>query len=331
VVKDNYASCSIDDYVSDAALIWTKDIRRPLSDMWYIVVSHAANLGEALRREEYADAGHEVGRIAVWLVSFVARLHAPEKESFDHIFQTSTPLSRIIWNKYPNCCPVCYSEQIVIPKLRGEEVEDFGGKLTACNCVLRQEDIETRSLRYKPKVREQIRLQRRQYAEKHQPKSPESFSFDSLESMFFEVFQAAITVESPEQIGLHLLEEVGEVCTALTAIYTYKSEEEATPELYRARILELENEIADVISWLFAVSSKLRLIYEKFDRTPQRLYPDSKVLWKPVASDLFVSKRIWAEYGNTGIFSCRVCKQIVCNCSIHLVTKQEQMNRILGV
>lgn len=330
VYSNNYSKCSIDDYVSDASLTWTKDIGRPMFDIWYIVVSHAANLGEALRREEYAEAGHEVGRVAVWLVSFVARLQALDKEGFDRIFHISTPLSKIIWNKYPNCCPACYGELVVRPRIKGHGASNWEGKLRPCDCLLRHEEMETRNVRYKERDKEEIRRQVREYAGHWMPSNPEAFSFDSLEQMFFHVFQPAITLSSPETIGFHFLEEVGEVCQALTTFYTYRTKAQATPETYKARKLALENEIADVFSWLFAVSNKLRLIYEKFDRSPQRLYPRSRSRRKSIAPDMCVSKRIWEEYGKSAVFACRVCGQTVCNCPIYLATTNERIEPILN-
>lgn len=329
VVEDNYAICSIDDYVSDAALIWTKDLDRPLFDMWYIVVSHAAKLGEALRREEYADAGHEVGRIAVWLVSFIARLQAPDKEGFNRLFHISTPLSRIIWSKYPNCCPACYGELIAMPRMKQQAVSDWGGRLQPCGCLFRHEAMEIRNVRYKQSEKDEIRRQVREYADAWIPINPEMFSFNGLEQMVFSIFRPSITLSSPETIGFHFLEEVGEVCEALTMLYTYKRKGAATPTEYQSRKLAVENEIADVFSWLFAISSKLRLIYEKFDRSPERLYPHSRSRRKSIAPDMWVSKRIWEEYGKSEVFACRVCGKTVCSCSIYLATTNEQINPIV--
>lgn len=332
VHQGNYRKCSIDDYVHDAGLIWPADKKRSVFDLWCYVLNHAAKLGEAIRREEYAEAGHEVGRVAVWLFSFIARLQAPTKKAVDSLFFVSTPLSEIIWNKYPNCCPVCYESRVVIPQLKGKDVEDWNGSLRTCRCMLRLEAVERRKEKKIGETeREVIRRRRREYAERVRPKGSKAFSLDDLENMYFNIFQPAITALTPESIGFHFLEEVGEVSEALTLLYTFREKEEATRELYELRKLEVENEIADVFSWLFAVSSKLRLIYEKFDRSPKRLYPGLKVSLPRYAPQMRVSKRIWAEYATRqGGFGCRRCGLLTCICRIFLATKKEDRDVLLG-
>lgn len=332
VHQRNYQKCSIDDYVHDAGLVWPTDKQRSVFDLWCYVLNHAAKLGEAIRREEYAEAGHEIGRTTVWLFSFIARLQDPKKKGFDSVFYLETPLSEIIWNKYPNCCPVCYEDRVVMPQLNGKDVPDWNGRLRKCRCMLRLEAVETRSEKKSRKAKQEtLRRRRRKHAKRFRPTDPKALSLNGLENMFFRVFQPAITVLAPESIGFHFLEEVGEVSEALTLLYTFAKEEEATRELYESRKFEVENEIADVFSWLFAVSSKLRLIYEKFDRSPERLYPNFKGPLPQYAPQMWVSERIWTEYGTKqGGFGCRRCGYLTCKCPIFLATKKEARNILLG-
>jgi len=321
--------------VHDAGLIWPADKKRSVFDLWCYVLNHAAKLGEAIRREEYAEAGHEIGRTAVWLFSFIAKLQDPNKKGEDSLFYTATPLSEMIWAKYPNCCPVCYEHLVAIPRLKGKrDVKEWNGEIKKCRCILRSEAVERRKeeeKKFSKDKRDEIRRLRREYARRFKPKDPKIYSLDSLEEMFFNVFEPAITLLQPESIGFHFLEEVGEVSEALTRLYTFKDEKEATQELYELRKLEVENEIADVFSWLFAVSNKLRLIYKKVDRSPERLYPGIEINLPQYAPEMSVSKRIWAEYKTRqGGFGCRLCGNLTCRCEIFLATEKKAINKLLG-
>jgi len=290
-------------------------------DLSFIVVRHASALGEAIRKEEYGDAAHEVGRLAVWLVSLVARLQDSEnKRGVDRLFEISTPLSQIIWTKYPNCCPACYGDHAVIPQREGADGEDWRGELQQCDCLRRQEKVETRNIAYSSEEKEDIKRQLKEYATRWMPVDPQQFSFDSMEERFMNIFGPAIRLSSPESVGFHLLEEVGEMCEALVDLYTYAPRAEATPQVYQDRKLAVENEIADVFSWLFAASIRLRLIYQKIEQGYARLYPRSDAPLVSHVRSMWVSRRIWAEYGKDHGFSCRVCGQLVCNCDIHLAT-----------
>jgi len=117
VDDQSYKTCSIGDYVHTCCAHLSKGcpaarFRRVVS----CAGPHASKLGEALRRELYDDAGHEAGRVAVWLISFVAKLQDDSKKGHDLLFNITTPLSQMIWNKYPNCCHTYYGHHIVLPE-----------------------------------------------------------------------------------------------------------------------------------------------------------------------------------------------------------------------
>jgi len=332
VDDQSYKTCSIDQYVHDAALIWTKDVQRPVFDVWCHVLDHASKLGEALRRELYDDAGHEVGRVAVWLISFVAKLQDESKKGHDRLFNITTPLSEMIWNKYPNCCHTCYGHHIVLPRHRGKSVPDWAGELQRCDCMLRLADVEARSEKLTDEQKEWIRTERREYARQTMPTDRAVFSLDGLEEMFYGIFQPAIFALSVESIGFHFLEEIGEISQAMTGLYSFKDKYEAKQELYEARKLDLEGEIADAFSWLFAVSNKLREIFQLADRAWDRLYPDHRVPAQPRYGEaMWVSERIWAEYqASEGVFGCRDCHRPKCECDIYLVTSPPRRKSMLG-
>jgi len=332
VDAQSYKTGSIDNYVHDAALIWAWDVQRPVFDVWCHVLDHAARLGEALRRELYDDAGHEVGRVAVWLISFVAKLRDENKTGHGRLFHITAPLSHMIWNKYPRCCHTCYGYGIVLPRHRGESVPDWNGQLQRCDCLLRLADVEARSEQLTDEQKEWIKRERREYAKKTMPTSPEAFGLDELEKMFCDIFQPAIFAQSVESIGFHFLEEIGEVSEAMTKLYSFKEKSEATLQLHEARKLEVEEEIADAFAWLFAVSNKLRGIFQLADRAWDRLEPGRKLPFQPRYADaMWVSERIWAEYRSPeGVFGCRVCHHPKCDCPIYLVTSAPKIKSMLG-
>ncbi len=105
VTKDNYKKCSIDAWVEDTGKVWHWDEDRSVFDLYYHVVMHASNLGEALRREVYDEAAGHLGQTTIWLLSFVNKLKTSTK-GFDRIFHIDKNLSEILWSKYPYACPV---------------------------------------------------------------------------------------------------------------------------------------------------------------------------------------------------------------------------------
>lgn len=329
VTKSTRHICSIDDYVHDCGVIWQKDLERPVFDIYYHVILHASKLGESLRRELYDDAIHEIGRTTMWLFSLVNKLQTTET-GVDMVFFVSKPLSDIIWSKYPNCCPTCFGRSIALPIKNGGKPENWGGKLTPCSCLGRLADVEVRNQRLKEDERKFIRDKLREYAKKHKPSDATKLSLSHLQKMFAKVFGANIFLTSIENIGFHLLEEVGEIAEALCGIYTYKSRKDVGSEMRLNKVLELENEIADAFSWLFALAVKLKEIFTLPDRTMKKLRPDSrmKVRFKSFAD---FDRIIWNTYGNKefGVLGCRDDKRTVCKCDIYLIYDENKLKDLL--
>jgi len=96
------------------------------------------------------------------------------------------------------------------------------------------------------------------------------------------------------------------------------------------KVLELENEIADAFSWIFALAVKLRVIFSLSDRTFKKLYPDSrrKILFENFAD---FDTIIWNTYGNEkfGVLGCRDDKKTVCECPIFLVYDDDKLKDLL--
>lgn len=331
VTSINRKLCSIDDYVEDCGVIWIVDPERPVSDLYYHVVTHASALGEAIRRELYDDVVHQLGRLTIWLFSLVKKLQS-EKEGIDRIFTMPTPLSEMIWNKYPNCCHACFGREYSLPLHRGEKVQEkkWTGDIVPCTCLLHLAEVERRSQRLSLYEKRLIKDKIREYAKKNKPVEASELSLDKFQERFQQIFAPNLFATSIESIAFHLLEEIGEVSEALSSLYTYKKDKYARYKNYLRKRRDLENEIADVFSWIFALANKLRDIFSLPDRYFKKIVPDAPLKFR-FRRYLTLSQIIWETYGNKehGVLGCRDCKKLVCGCPIYLVNSEEKVNSLL--
>ena len=175
-------------------------------------------------------------------MSFVANC-GTKQEPLEQMLRVSSALSDIVWNKYPGCCPVCEKDE--------------------CICIVRLAEVEERSQREALKVKHARQRRIALRANRTRRKKPRNMI--ALEEMFFRIFRRNIFAFPIEAIGFHLMEEIGEVSIGVTRVYTYVDQRPSRMEWLK-RIRELEAEIADVLSWLFSLSSKLRETFRMFDR-----------------------------------------------------------------
>jgi len=331
VDSGNHGTASVDDYVEDCGVIWVKDLERPVSDLSYHVISHASKLGEAIRQELYDDARHQLGRLTIWLFSLCKRLQS-DKSGADAIFSLSTPLSEIIWSKYPACCPVCFGREYVLPVARGEQPEEWQGDIMPCSCLLHLADVEGRSQKLSREEKRLIQQELRKYAERTKPDTSAEFGLDAFQERSNKVFAPNLFAISIESTAFHLLEEIGEVCEALSSLYTFDQEEQGNfKRAYAQKKLDLEDEIADVFSWIFALANKLRDIFSLPDRYFKAMFPDAPVQ-PSFGPYLTLSQVIWETYGNKAhnVLGCRDCNKLVCECNIYLATTESSVQEVLA-
>jgi NTP pyrophosphatase (non-canonical NTP hydrolase) len=319
VTAKNRASCRLDNYARDCGRIWKKDAERPVFDLYYHVALHTSKIGESLRREQYDDALHELAETTIWLLSLVNKLNTVS-EGPDRIFRLRTPVSQIIWNKFPNCCPVCFSRLMSEPGK--SRANGWLGKMHKCDCLLRLSEVEVRNQipGPSPEVKKEIKKKLRAYADEYRPQSERRLGLKAFEQRFEQIFDASIFVMSIETIGFHLFEEIGEIADALMSVYTYR-EDELKPALRAEKIHELENEIADAFSWIFSISIKLRSIYTLPDRTFKRLTGGgARILSLSFEDHMWLYQIIWDDYGDPRLkqLRCRDCGKSVCDCDIRL-------------
>ncbi|HWR82316.1 MAG TPA: MazG nucleotide pyrophosphohydrolase domain-containing protein [Candidatus Deferrimicrobium sp.] len=342
VNNSNKSIVSIDDFFHDAAFIWHRDKKeRTVFDLWLHVIDHCTRLVEAVRKEMPKKVIDDLADTIMWFFSFIAQ--ALNSDNFiDNAFRIDKSPSDLIWNKYPCVCPACFDFLItdMINATNETEAERLLKEndniirdelialsrnddiLTVCNCLSRIFFAEERHNIYK-KVSCDLDKLRLFYAditrERHKKKT-----VLELETMFERIFTNSYHVFSVQNIAFHLLEEVGEVSQALKDRYTY----DETREPYEMnRILErknkLEEEIADVFSWIFALLLKLkRVYYQDAQEYFQTLLPKGVPLKIEFdfLNQISLAEIIWSKYGRKedGSLSdsmlCTGCYRAPCEC-----------------
>ena len=149
-----------------------------------------------------------------------------------------------------------------------------------------------------------------------------------LENMFEQIYQANIDGFSLDSIAFHLLEEIGEVSNALIRVYTYNQSSALSPsELYPQKVANLESELADVISWIFALCLKVKYQCQAYDElagTAPR--PPVTASPSPVSAGVNFWEILWRRYGLLDGKSlwCPICRSIICRCPVVFATEQQE-------
>jgi len=148
---------------------------------------------------------------------------------------------------------------------------------------------------------------------------------DEWQGMFVEIFEANLATLSLKDIALHLMEELGEASNAMIRMYSYKEETFRSGEP-NWRQTNLETQLADVFSWLFALVARLDLSRHAKDK--ERLYGSTSVPAPPVR----LSGIIWGRYGSEEMhsFRCPFCGKIVCSCAIIMVPATRPPGELKG-
>jgi NTP pyrophosphatase (non-canonical NTP hydrolase) len=196
------------------------------------------------------------------------------------------------------------------------------GRPQPCNCLSRITFAEERHLVYKD-LHDELNDIRLKYAgETRSHKKP---GVDDLERMYDAIYGNAYRVFSVQTVAFHLLEEVGEMSKALKDCFTYDAVREPyTEELKKRRIAELEEEIADVFSWMNGLLLKIRRVYYE----DAQEYFQSLVPKKPAGveirllftDEIRMSDIVWAKYGRSPegedrpTLWCSGCRSCPCAC-----------------
>jgi NTP pyrophosphatase (non-canonical NTP hydrolase) len=330
ITKANIANVSLDEFVAAVAGIYKRqDKKRSIWDIWLHTVNHAAAIGEEARKYKPGEELlQEIADFSMWLFTFVGKSEstfgsvAGRQRIEESTVRTQMTFSDIIWNKYPGVCPLCFGRRVD----QGISASDTK-LMEPCECLIHP--IETRYQEMTPEERERVdrlRTKRlRQYATEHISDKPSSV--DGWQQMFRHIYEPNLRHLRLTDIAFHLLEEVGEVSNAMLRTYTYDKEKfQAGEPAWRQ--IALENEIADVSSWLFTLINHLELMPE-IARAFQKfvfkdiVIPDKKIM---------LSGIIWRRYGSDDLDSLycpHICKKPVCKCPIWLVQDKKSLTKIV--
>lgn len=300
--------------------------------IWLKVIEHSTRIAEGIRKRRFFEAVTSVARVFCWTCAFVS--------SNPDLFGNSS-LEDLLWYKYPRACSYCTSPlKNDIRKI----IEEKGAVPCKCGPEIEETAQKMSSARHLEDYRKELQ----------KPKS-----LDDWGKMIDTIYNRRHTLMSLDSICFHFFEEVGEVLLAMRTNSDFqinipendysidkvkkafvnvklfeeflKKEDPKYKELINATKQAVKEEVADVISWLFSLTSKLLSLrtsfsdYEKgtFDLIQQ--IPEEKALTKltgygilrtPSDSFLNLSSILYIWYAN----GCTVCNNFQkgkdkCQCS----------------
>jgi NTP pyrophosphatase (non-canonical NTP hydrolase) len=307
--RANVGQMLLDDFVDVVASIYSlHDCNRSIWDVWCHTLHHAASIAERIRMGDHSKLRKEIAHFSLWLFTAVLKLRGTVGELKDRSETPQTSLIRInstcsdlIWRKYPKLCPSCSTQRIT----RWTAIIGVGC-LFPCECQMRErkvEDKETRRIRLSVVTEHGVKVI-----------GERPTRIDDWQKMFGSVFRQTLVELSLAEIALHLLEELGEVSDAMTRTYSYTEADFQVGEPNR-RLENLESQLADVFSWLFALVEKLDL------SEPARQGEQECVSIDNRAESIFLSRIIWDSYGSEVLhaFHCAKCRNPRCSCPIILI------------
>ncbi|KAA6457851.1 hypothetical protein DYQ86_20995 [Acidobacteria bacterium AB60] len=298
---------------SISAVYVTHDRARPLWDVWSHALHHAAAIAEEARKLDCPGAPEsklrqEIADFTFWLLTTIFKLRGRLGERVhefpvrDSLVRISGRAADLLWNRYPGLCPWCNCPAEASPFTYEQEL------WKQCGCDQKDSQRETKS---KDALRERAMITRRTAA-LNADKRPKSI--DQWQAAIDEMYRSRRLRLSLKDISLHLLEEMGEVADGMIRMYTFLEKDlgNLQTELY-ARQRRLDDELADVFSWLLTLVGKLDLMDNDTDLS--RGYA-------------LLSQILWDQYGNDEkeAFECRHCNSRTCKCDIVILNDQDQID-----
>lgn len=290
--RAKFNTYGIDEWEKEFAEIYGNvDIQRKPTEMWLLLVEDSSKFAEFIRREKYAKALTALAHVFCWTCSFIWRCRSEN----DLGIQIHKPLSRIIWDKYPARCCLCGQER--------------------CICSVRRLELEELPEKKKKKKLEEIEEDLK-IARDRTENIPSTL--DDFTTMFSNIYKGAHYAMPIEAIAFHFMEEVGEVSTCIRRLRE-KGKGQSLSEVGVNRLKNnLENEIADVISWTMSLLSKLDYMLGAGVTYLRRFKTSEDAEKKELlqTASLRLSSIVWESYqtpdGNT--LYCPVCKTRPCDC-----------------
>lgn len=327
--SETIGQMQVDNFVDAIPRIYRdKDMKRSIWDVWMHANHHASAIGEEVRKGTSGrELLTEIADFSMWLFSAVNKFrgeigvpNGPESEQ-ESIIRIGNSFSDLLWNKFPGLCPVCYWLRTEGDRTR----EKDPGFRKPCDCLLH--DIETRDQDQKLQHTKALRA----FSGDQRQNKPQGI--DQWQDMFARIFAAKLRHLTLMSIAFHLLEEMGKVSDAMVRMYTYSEANFVTGEPSWRQIW-LEDELADVSFWLFALVEKLDTV---------RQTANEYDIWRFGAGfrdkRITLSQIIWKRYGSDDIkdFICphSPSQKRVCTCPLILVpadrSVQDVRDRVIDV
>ena len=314
---------SIDDFVEMIPAIYQEhDVKRDIPDVWFHTQHHAAAVGEEVRKGRARGLLEEIADFAMWFFTLLGKLHGElgqprNGESPRHsLIRIGSGYSQLLWNKYPGMCPVCYWRRTGGRREREERELN-----SPCDCLLHE--VESRDQSQKRAHAEALRA----YASERNEFRP--VAVDDWEAMFGTIFEANLRHLDMPAIAFHLLEELGEVSDAMVRMYTFKSDRLAAGEVRWCQVW-LEEELADVSSWMFALVKKANSIIELANEYDTWRAQDTAA---PARPGIKLSTILWRKYGSDDLKTL-YCpygpgQAEKCTCVIAFVPENIEIDRVI--
>lgn len=300
-----------------------KDAKRSLWDIWMHTSHHASAIGEEVRKGSAAKLLSDLADCAMWLFTTVQKLQGPvgspkpPSDSLqESLIRVASSYSGMLWNRYPGLCPLCYWRRTAGDRRK----ESKPGFRNPCDCLSHEtpeRDAEQRRLHVGA-----LRVFSQDAA------AAKPSSVDNWQEMFTTIFAANLRHLELSDIAFHLLEEMGEASDALIRMYTYKDSNFVVGEP-RWRQIQLEDQLSDVSSWMFALAAKLDLLRRGEVGRTKWLKGEEK----SQGERLLLSQIIWRRYGSDELetFACWSCRMPSCSCKIVLVPPDRSVDELLGL
>ena len=304
----------LDDYVTEIVKIYgVHDRHRSLWDVWCHALHHAAAIPERLRKKApAAEVFKEIADFALWLFTAVHKMEGrlgepqgPNERTPETLIVIQSGCSDLLWHRYPKMCPFCYARRTGV----GTQSEESHELLRPCDCPTPDPEGP------KDKAEKRAAAERlHKFSERTRGEKPKNI--DEWQEMFGTVFRTSLTKASLPEVTLHLMEELGEASDAMVRMYSYTRDSFLKGEP-RQRQLRLESQIADVLSWLFALVEAVDLSRREIPEYELWRFQSIGVNDAPIA----LSEIIWKRYGSDDLhsFYCPVCQHPICTCPLIFV------------
>lgn len=161
------------------------DFERTPEQIWIAIMAHSSSIGESIRRSAFQELLYYAAHTFCWLCSFVNKCNEVE----DDIFSCTESLCGMVSLKYPLKCGHCERDY--------------------CQCPAKGVDAQ------RDKSAQYGRLFE---FRKGILKSVEEYSIASWKETFRNIYGDRVHIQTPETIGFHFLEEVGEGAVAVRSL-----------------------------------------------------------------------------------------------------------------